>query len=200
VSRSGFPSSKGRSRSYSLTAVVVVPGFGCEGTIRTCMNRVSAGYPGQLDDLAILRREPVDTVCFLDKRSNRSPHHSSNFSPSSVNALPPLLTFQTGCRGAIRTPVPGFKVQGPATRRPGITLSAVSLSCTAHIRWPDHRSCDPRARDQYAQTELIRDGPQLGRKKSSDATSISKPSNAMVPTCDVVHVSLVHNAGFTRCF
>ena len=28
-------------------------------------------------------------------------------------------------RGAIRTPAPGFKVQGPATRRPGITLSAL---------------------------------------------------------------------------
>ena len=87
------------------------------------MNRVRAGYPGQLDDLATLRREPADTVCFLDKRSNRSLHHSSN-SLIALNELPPLLTFQTGCRGAIRTPVPGFKVQGPATRRPGITLSA----------------------------------------------------------------------------
>jgi hypothetical protein len=86
------------------------------------MNRFRAGYPTQLDDLAIVRREPADTVCFLDKRSNRSLHHSSNFSPLLVNELPPLLTFQTGCRGAIRTPVPGFKVQGPATRRPGITL------------------------------------------------------------------------------
>src|SRR5690348_15849611 len=45
---------------------------GCDGTIRTCMNRVIAGDPGQLNDLAILRREPADTVCFLDKRSNRS--------------------------------------------------------------------------------------------------------------------------------
>ena len=26
--------------------------FGCEGTIRTCMNRVRAGYPNQLNDLA----------------------------------------------------------------------------------------------------------------------------------------------------
>ena len=89
---------------------------GCEGTIRTCMNRVRAGYPGQLDDLANVRREPADTVCFLDKRSNRSLHHSSNFSPLLRNELPPLLTSQTGCRGAIRTPVPGFKVQSPAPR------------------------------------------------------------------------------------
>jgi hypothetical protein len=43
-----------------------------------CMSRVRAGYPGQLNDLAILRREPADTVCFLDKRSNRNLHHSSN--------------------------------------------------------------------------------------------------------------------------
>ena len=27
--------------------------FGCEGTIRTCMNRFRARYPTQLDDLAI---------------------------------------------------------------------------------------------------------------------------------------------------
>ena len=43
---------------------------------------------------------------------------------------------RTGCRGAIRTPVPGFKVQGPATRRPGINLAVVSLSCTAHTIRP----------------------------------------------------------------
>jgi hypothetical protein len=43
------------------------------------MNRVRAGYPGQLDDLAIVRRrEPSEYVCFLDKRSNPSLHHSSN--------------------------------------------------------------------------------------------------------------------------
>src|SRR3984957_20000149 len=29
------------------------------------MNRVRAGYPSQLDDLATLRREPADTVCFF---------------------------------------------------------------------------------------------------------------------------------------
>src|SRR5579864_2569267 len=58
--------------------------LGCEGTIRTCMNRVRAGYPGRLDDLATLRREPADTVCFLDKRSNRSLHHSSNSEQCSL--------------------------------------------------------------------------------------------------------------------
>ena len=114
------------------------------------MNRVRAGYPGQLDDLATLRREPAGTVCFLDKRSNRSLHHSSNFSPLLVNELPPLLTFQTGCRGAIRTPVPGFKVQGPATRRPGITLSARLLSCIAHTAPPNHRRCGLVSSDLYA--------------------------------------------------
>src|SRR5713226_9134828 len=46
---------------------------------------------------------------------------------------------RTGCRGAIRTPVPGFKVQGPATRRPGITQSAVSPSCNVCITPPTHR-------------------------------------------------------------
>src|SRR6266849_9484481 len=121
------------------------------------MNRVRAGYPSQLDDLAVLRRERADTVCFLDKRSNRSLHHSSNFSPLLVNELPPLLTFQTGCRGAIRTPVPGFKVQGPATRRPGITLSARLLSYTARTTPPTHRRCGQVSCDRYAHDPLIRD-------------------------------------------
>src|SRR5258708_4361315 len=31
------------------------------------MNRVRAGYPSQLNDLAILRREPADTVCFVPR-------------------------------------------------------------------------------------------------------------------------------------
>jgi hypothetical protein len=31
------------------------------------MNRVRAGNPRQLDDLAILRREPADTVCFFSR-------------------------------------------------------------------------------------------------------------------------------------
>ena len=36
---------------------------GCEGTIRTCMNRVRAGHPSLLNDLATSRREHSDTVC-----------------------------------------------------------------------------------------------------------------------------------------
>lgn len=31
------------------------------------MNRVRAGYPGQLDDLATMRREPAETVCFFPR-------------------------------------------------------------------------------------------------------------------------------------
>ena len=129
------------------------------------MNRVRAGYPGQLNDLAILRREPADTVCFLDKRSNRSLHHSSGFSSLLVNELPPLLTVQTGCRGAIRTPVPGFKVQGPATRRPGITPSAVLLSCTVRTTRPTHRCYGRASYDPYAQDQPIRDDPRRDRSK-----------------------------------
>src|SRR5580658_7420649 len=83
--------------------------FGCEGTIRTCMNRFRVGYPTQLDDLAILRREPADTVCFLDKRSNRSLHHSSNFSSLLVNELPPLLTFKLAAGERFERPYPDSK-------------------------------------------------------------------------------------------
>jgi hypothetical protein len=130
------------------------------------MNRFRAGYPTQLDDLAILRREHADTVCFLDKRSNRSLHHSSNFCPLLVNELPPLLTFQTGCRGAIRTPVPGFKVQGPATRRPGITLSAQWLPCTGHTTPPIHRRCGLASGDPCAPDPPIRGGLLRDRNKA----------------------------------
>src|ERR1700676_2993786 len=68
---------------------------------------------------------------------------------------------RTGCRGEIRTPVPGFKVQGPATRRPGITLSAVLLSCTVRTTPPIHRrcgqvSCDPYAHDPPSRGVLLR--------------------------------------------
>jgi hypothetical protein len=121
------------------------------------MNRVRAGYPGQLDDLAILRRrKPADTVCFLDKRSNRSLHHSSNFEQRSLVTFLLLRVFKNGCRGAIRTPVPGFKVQGPATRRPGITLSAGLLSCTVRTTPPTHPRCGRASCDPYAHDPLIR--------------------------------------------
>src|SRR5580658_7420650 len=61
-----------------------------------------------------------------------------------------LADFQTGCRGAIRTPVSGFKIQGPATRRPVIMLSARLLSCTAHTTPPIHRRYGPVSYDLYA--------------------------------------------------
>jgi hypothetical protein len=69
---------------------------------------------------------------------------------------------RTGCRGAIRTPVPGFKIQGPATRRPGITLSAVSLLCTVRTTPPIHRrccqvSCDPCEHGPPIRGDLRRD-------------------------------------------
>jgi hypothetical protein len=130
------------------------------------MNRVRADYPGQLDDLATLRREPADTVYFLDKRSNRSLHHSSIFFSLLVNELPPVLTLQTGCRGAIRTPVPGFKVQGPATRRPGITPSARLLSCTGHTTLLTHRRCGQASCDPYAHDPLSRDDPRRARSRA----------------------------------
>src|ERR1700736_3003747 len=126
------------------------------------MNRVRAGYPGQLDDLATMRREPPDTVYFLDKRSNRSLHHSSNF--SSMNFLL-SSRCQDGCRGAIRTPVSGFKIQGPATRRPGITLSARLLSCTAHTTPPIHRRYGPVSCDLYAHDPPSRDDLRHGRSR-----------------------------------
>jgi hypothetical protein len=130
------------------------------------MNRVRAGYPGQLDDLATLRREPADTVCFLDKRSNRSLHHSSNFEQCSLVTFLPVFVFQIGCRGANRTPIPGFKVQSPATRRPGITPSAVSLSCTERIRLLNHRHCDQVCCDLYAHDPPIRGDPHPDRSKA----------------------------------
>jgi hypothetical protein len=85
------------------------------------MNRVRAGYPSQLDDLATLRREPADTVCFLDKRSNRSLHHSSNFSPLLLNELPPLLTFKLAAGERFERPYPDSKsrvlpLDDPASR------------------------------------------------------------------------------------
>src|SRR5260370_24553937 len=74
--------------------------LGCEGTIRTCMNRVRAGYPGQLDDLATMRRDLADTVWFLAKRSNRSLHHSRILSNahSSLSSFCSSLTLAAGVR------------------------------------------------------------------------------------------------------
>ena len=87
--------------------------FGCEGRIRTCMDRVRAGNPGQLNDLATFcsraqqrfAAAPSRTVrayqrslsltyeegtsrygLFLAKRSNRNLHHSSNFNSDPILA------------------------------------------------------------------------------------------------------------------
>ena len=73
---------------------------------------------------------------------------------------------RTGCRGAIRTPVPGFKVQGPATRRPGITLSAVSLSCSEHTRPPTHRRCGQAFCDRYGRDLPTRGDLRHDRSKA----------------------------------
>jgi hypothetical protein len=137
------------------------------------MNRFRAGYPTLLDDLAILRRERADTVCVLDKRSNRSLHHSSNFCTLLVNELP-SFTVQTGCRGAIRTPVSGFKVQSPAARRPGITPSAELLSYTGHTKPLTHLRCGQASGDQHVHDQPIPDdrrrdhskGPMQARSQS----------------------------------
>ena len=85
------------------------------------MNRVRAGYPSQLDDLATLRRESADTACFLDKRSNPSLHHSSNFSPLLLKELPPLLTFKLAAGERFERPYPDSKsrvlpLDDPASR------------------------------------------------------------------------------------
>jgi hypothetical protein len=125
------------------------------------MNRVRAGYPGQLDDLATMRREPADTVCFFPREVTVTFTTPRDSFP--VNFL--LSRFQTGCRGAIRTPVPGFKIQGPVTRRPGITLSAVSLSCTACTTPPTHRRCGRVFCDPFAHDLPIRDDPRRDRSR-----------------------------------
>ena len=85
------------------------------------MNRVRAGDPGQLDDLAILRREPAGTVYFLDKRSNRSLHHSSTLSSLLVNELPPCLTSKLTAGERFERPYPDSKsrvlpLDDPASR------------------------------------------------------------------------------------
>jgi hypothetical protein len=53
------------------------------------MNRVRAGYPGQLDDLATLTREPADTVCSLPREV------TVTFTPPRIlrNALSSLSFF-----------------------------------------------------------------------------------------------------------
>ena len=90
--------------------------FGCEGTIRTCMNRVRAGYPIQLNDLATLRRERSDTVFFCEREV-------------TVAFTTPRISVQnkSGCRGANRTLMTSFKDSRPTIERPGI--SPPKLTC-----------------------------------------------------------------------
>ena len=53
------------------------------------MNRVRAGYPGRLDDLATMRREPADTVCFFPREVTVAFTTPRNL----FSELPPLLAF-----------------------------------------------------------------------------------------------------------
>src|ERR1700724_3964199 len=126
------------------------------------MNRVRAGYPSQLDDLATIEEGTCGYGMFLSKRSNRSLHHSSKLSSSELL----LPRFQTGCRGAIRTPVSGFKVQSPAARRPGITPSAELLSCTGHTKPLTHLRYGRASGDQHAHDQPIRDDRRRDYSKS----------------------------------
>ncbi len=72
---------------------------------------------------------------------------------------------RTGCRGAIRTPVSGFKVQSPAARRPGITLSVRLLSCTGRTTPPTHRRCGQVFCDPHAHNPPIRGGLLRARSR-----------------------------------
>jgi hypothetical protein len=63
-------------------------------------------------------------VCFLDKRSNRSLHHSSNFSSLLVNERPPLRFFKLAAGERFERPYPDSKsrvlpLDDPASRFQG---------------------------------------------------------------------------------
>ena len=129
------------------------------------MNRVRAGYPSQLDDLATLggnRR----IRCVFSTREVTVAFTTPRILFLLFSEPPFARVSKTGCRGAIRTPVPGFKVQGPATRRPGITLSAILLSCTVCTTLPIHRCCGRACCDPYGHDPPIRDDPLLERSKA----------------------------------
>ena len=82
--------------------------------------------------------------------------------------------------GSDSNAVPGFKVQGPAARRPGITLSARLLSCIAHTTPPNHRRYGPVSCDLYAHDPPSRDDlrhvrsrdPKLVRSQSLRVQSL----------------------------
>ena len=86
------------------------------------MNRVRAGYPSQLDDLATLRREPADTVCFFPREVTvtfTTPRIS--LSRLLLNEHPPLLTFKLAAGDRFERPYPDSKsrvlpLDDPASR------------------------------------------------------------------------------------
>jgi hypothetical protein len=87
------------------------------------MNRVRAGYPGQLDDLAILRREPAATVCFFPREVTVAftTPRISNFRRLLLNEHPPLLTLKLAAGERFERPYPESKsrvlpLDDPASR------------------------------------------------------------------------------------
>ena len=80
------------------------------------MNRVRAGYPDQLDDLANLRREPADTVCFFPREVTVA---SSKLSSVHFPPLPHISKLAAGER--FERPYPDSKsrvlpLDDPASR------------------------------------------------------------------------------------
>src|SRR5581483_1022409 len=116
--------------------------------------RISREIMAELTGVEPVPAERQSAILPIDHSSGSLPWTRTTISAFRAQR-PPIWTkreFQncqrTGCRGAIRTPVPGFKVQGPATRRPGIKLSAVSLSCTARTTQQIHQGCGPAVCDR----------------------------------------------------
>jgi hypothetical protein len=85
------------------------------------MNRVRAGYPSQLDDLAILRREPAGTVCFFPREVTvafTAPRISVDCSSMEH---PSLLTLKLAAGERFERPYPDSKsrvlpLDDPASR------------------------------------------------------------------------------------
>ena len=63
-------------------------------------------------------------------------------------------------------PHPGFKIQSPAIRRPGIKHSAVSLSCTARTTPRSHRRCGQVGCGLYAHDLPTRGDHRHSRNKA----------------------------------
>ena len=142
------------------------------------MNRVRAGYPSQLDDLATLRRESADTACFLDKRSNPSLHHSSNFSPLLLKELPPLLTFKLAAGERFERPYPDSKSRVLPLDDPASLFQRDRF----HAPHAQHRRfIDVVAEPAAIRSRTFRQFAMVSAAiASSDAISISKPSSSIV--------------------